>query len=186
MNSGQTSPRRAFALQKYLLLHSQHDALKKELHQTTSSVPSITHTPSSSSDISQRSSNSSTRSSSVDCEERCVSQTPFPTSISHHQRVPMISSDELIESLRTPFPPPETDENVSQDLHGNVQELRKVNEQIKRTLTDLLNCDEAKSDIMYRRWVQTRLMDAEKELMRFRSRRWSRGRISSSVPSPCL
>jgi hypothetical protein len=35
----QKSPERAFALQKYLILHSQHDALQKHINQVTASIP---------------------------------------------------------------------------------------------------------------------------------------------------
>jgi len=42
--------------------------------------------------------------------------------------------------------------------------LKNVNQQIKSTLTDLLNCESVRRDQRYRMWVQTRLMDAEKEL----------------------
>ena len=39
-----------------------------------------------------------------------------------------------------------------------------VNQQIKATLTELLNCEGVKQDRRYCVWVQRRLMDAEKEL----------------------
>jgi len=48
--------------------------------------------------------------------------------------------------------------------------LQNVNEQIKCTLTDLLNCKGVRGDGRYRMWVQTRLMGAEKELTGSRSR----------------
>ena len=44
------------------------------------------------------------------------------------------------------------------------KKLKNVNEQIKCTLTDLLNCEGVWGDRRYRMWVETRLMDAEKEL----------------------
>ena len=39
-----------------------------------------------------------------------------------------------------------------------------VNQQIKATLTELLNCEGVKQDRWYCVWVQMRLMDAEREL----------------------
>jgi hypothetical protein len=70
-------------------------------------------------------------------------------------------------------------ENVSSLLgviHDNVRsedkekedELNNINKEIKSTLTNLLNCDGVKDDRRYRSWVQTRLMDIEKELLQFR------------------
>lgn len=49
--------------------------------------------------------------------------------------------------------------------------LNKLNGQIKCTLTDLLNCEGVKSDRRYSKWVQTRLIDTEKELKEFRRER---------------
>jgi hypothetical protein len=48
--------------------------------------------------------------------------------------------------------------------------------QIKQTLTDLLNCESVRNDNKYRLWVQTRLMDAEKELKESRVRSFDRRR----------
>jgi len=44
------------------------------------------------------------------------------------------------------------------------QKLLNVNQQIKTTLTELLNCESVRGDRKYRMWIQSRLMDAEKEL----------------------
>jgi len=51
--------------------------------------------------------------------------------------------------------------------------LYEISQQIKTTLTELLNCDSVKRDRMFRAWVQARLMDAEHELKRQRKRRSS-------------
>jgi hypothetical protein len=42
--------------------------------------------------------------------------------------------------------------------------LLNVNQQIKATLTELLNCESVRGDREYRMWIQTRLMEAEREL----------------------
>lgn len=44
------------------------------------------------------------------------------------------------------------------------RKLVQVNQQIKTTLTELLNCESVRSDRLYSVWVQSRLMDAEREL----------------------
>jgi hypothetical protein len=53
---------------------------------------------------------------------------------------------------------------------GEMQ-IRDVNLQIKSTLTELLNCESVRSDESSRMWVQSRLMDAERELRGSRKRR---------------
>jgi hypothetical protein len=45
--------------------------------------------------------------------------------------------------------------------------LNNLRAKIKTALTNLLNCAEVKND-RYRMWVQTRLMDTEKESAEFR------------------
>lgn len=72
---------------------------------------------------------------------------------------------------------------VDESTLGLIQEdewkLKNVNQQIKTTLTELLNCESVKSDRKYRMWVQSRLMDAEKELKDCRSRSCERRRSGS-------
>lgn len=58
------------------------------------------------------------------------------------------------------------------EIEQDEMKLKSVNQQIKNTLTELLNCESVRGDRRYRMWVQTRLMDAERELKteRMRSR----------------
>ena len=58
--------------------------------------------------------------------------------------------------------------------------LCDVNEGIKRTLTELLNCEATRGEDnrQFRAWVQTRLMEAERELRRGRRRRSAGGAYS--------
>jgi len=51
--------------------------------------------------------------------------------------------------------------------------LYEINQQIKATLTELLNTDSVKHDYKFRAWIQGRLMDAEMEMRRQRRRRSS-------------
>jgi len=51
------------------------------------------------------------------------------------------------------------------------QKLYEINQQIKATLTELLNTDSVKADDKFRVWLQGRLMDAEVEMRRQRRRR---------------
>ena len=68
------------------------------------------------------------------------------------------------------------DESILGEIEEDEMKLKSVNQQIKSTLTDLLNCESVKGDRRYRAWVMTRLMDAEKELKTSRSRSCERRR----------
>lgn len=49
--------------------------------------------------------------------------------------------------------------------------LFAINEGIKRSLTELLNCETVRSDQAFRQWIMTRLLEVEKELRMGRRRR---------------
>jgi hypothetical protein len=67
--------------------------------------------------------------------------------------------------------PTMTDESGRMDeIEEDETKLKMVNQQIKTTLTELLNCESVRGDRRYRMWVQTRLMDAERELKRDHTR----------------
>jgi len=51
--------------------------------------------------------------------------------------------------------------------------LYEINQQMKATLTELLNTDAVKNDDKFRFWIQGRLMDTEAEMRRQRRRRSS-------------
>jgi len=57
--------------------------------------------------------------------------------------------------------------------HADETKLHETTQQIKATLTELINCESVKHDDKFRQWVQARLMDAEQELRRQRRRRSS-------------
>ncbi|KAL1888416.1 hypothetical protein Cpir12675_006175 [Ceratocystis pirilliformis] len=57
------------------------------------------------------------------------------------------------------------------DVQAEERRLSDVNEDIKRTLTELLNCDDVRKDSNRRMWVQSRLMETERELRSGRRRR---------------
>jgi len=63
---------------------------------------------------------------------------------------------------------------------GEIEEdeikLKDVNQQIKSTLTALLNCESVRGDRRYRNWIQTRLMDTEQELKKSRCQSRNRRR----------
>ena len=57
-----------------------------------------------------------------------------------------------------------SDASASDEALEEERKLTQVNQQIKTTLTELLNCESVKQDRLYSVWVQSRLMDAEREL----------------------
>jgi hypothetical protein len=57
------------------------------------------------------------------------------------------------------------------ELEAKEQRLSGVNEDIKRALTELLNCRVVWDDCQLRMWVQRRLMETEKELRSGRRKR---------------
>ena len=175
INPSQKEPERAFALQKYLLLHSQHDALHKHLTQITTSVPTTAvASPSHSPDRLRHAS----LSSSPGSDSGYLSSSP-PTSVPHHHRSGSLSYGRpqrpMMRTRRSSLPTV-IDQTVVGEIEEDQMKLKNVNQQIKATLTELLNCESVRADNRYRTWVQTRLMDAERELKRTKSRSCERRR----------
>ena len=168
-NPTQKPPERAYALQKYLRLHSQHDALQKHLTQITTSVP--TTSPSRSSDRYRF----SPLSSSPASDSGSIFSSP-PTPIRQHHRTGSMPHQRPQMRTRRSSIPAVIDESILGEIEEDELKLKDINQQIKSTMTDLLNCESVKDDRRYRTWVMTRLMDAEKELKINRSRSSERRR----------
>jgi hypothetical protein len=186
-NPTQESPERGFALQKYLLLHLQHDALQRHLDS-----------------LSQASSTAATSSSGSPLSGSPPLPAYFSTSYHNHQHKRHVRSSTFSNSFIPELPQstnhdspdaPPSRPNFKQrrsslpsnltvtpalsEIEEEEQKLQDVNQQIKTTLTELLNCESVRGDWRYRMWVQTRLMDAERELKVCRSRSRSRRRSSA-------
>ncbi|KFA77274.1 hypothetical protein S40288_01318 [Stachybotrys chartarum IBT 40288] len=143
-----------FALQKYMMLQEQHEELCVHLdqmrprHSSAGSLSTITSP-----------STSPTRAS--------FSPSPRKHSRSRqHTKAAARCSGWQPETLDT-IP----DEETLFEISAEEQRLFGVNESIKRALTELLNCDTVRHDIKMRMWVQTRLMETEKELRSGRRKR---------------
>jgi hypothetical protein len=65
------------------------------------------------------------------------------------------------------------DEETLYEISAEERRLFDVDEGIKRALTELLNCDSVRHDRSMRLWVQSRLMETEKQLRSCRRRRGS-------------
>jgi hypothetical protein len=169
----QKEPERAFALQKYLLLHSQHDALQKQLSQisTSGSSDRLRHA--------SLSSYSST--SSSDSENGSPTSPTNPPRLSHRSGSESYLEPQHTLAERRASLPAVIEESIMTEIAEGELKLKNVNQQIKTTLTELLNCGSVREDQRYRMWVQTRLMDAERELKGSRIRNSGRRRSEDAT-----
>ncbi|KAI1767141.1 hypothetical protein GGR53DRAFT_144473 [Hypoxylon sp. FL1150] len=153
-----------FAMQKYLLLQNQHEELRQYMHDL---CPSYTN----SSTAVTSPSVSPTRSSSGSPSFSKIS--PSPPSRNHHRRSSQSSthSSGYYRCNSQTQLEPVLDESLIVEMAVGEQRLFDVNEGLKRALTELLNCDTVRKDQAMRTWVQTRLMDTERELRSGRRRR---------------
>ena len=166
MNPVRKEAERGLALQKYLLLHSQHDALQKHLSKITPAV----QIPQSSEKARHAS-----LSSSPGSDEGYLSSSP---TFRHHQRAGSVPRHRPMLKQRRSSLPATIDESIIGEMEEDELKIQSVNQQIKSTLTELLNCQSVRADDRYRKWVQTRLMDTEIELKGTRSRSCGRRRAS--------
>jgi hypothetical protein len=160
-SGSQNSPKGEFALQKYLLLQSQHEDLRQHMHDlcpmyngssTAVTSPSV----------------SPTRSFTVS-PARSQHTSPAPSRNHRRSSAPSTSKSgvySLPSSLAAVL-----DEDLIGEIAADEQKLCDVNEGIKRALTELLNSEAVRKDRAMRTWVQTRLMDTERELRTGRRRR---------------
>ncbi|KAF2739447.1 hypothetical protein EJ04DRAFT_508733 [Polyplosphaeria fusca] len=143
------------ALQKYMLLESQHEVIRRRL---SLQLPSITRMTPASPEFQSLSSPPSGRtsvSSMWSPEPSYTSLYSAPT-----QPVPIQPGVAHRHSI---------DSSYSDDTRKSCE----INQQIKATLTELLNTQSVRSDEKYRAWVQGRLMDAEHNIRRQRRHRSS-------------
>ncbi|KAK5651701.1 hypothetical protein OQA88_11767 [Cercophora sp. LCS_1] len=153
---------RDLALQKYLLLQEQHKSLRQHLDEIRP-LHSFGSTAATSPVASPTRTNSTTSMSSAS-----------PTSPYHHRyhssfrRTSLPSGISWGHGTELETVP---DETTLAEVAMEEAKLCDVNEGIKRTLTELLNCEAVRSDQAFRTWVQCRLMDTERELRSGRRRR---------------
>lgn len=131
-----------------MFLQSQQEVLQRRLSlQVPSDAPFTTPSPSlSSSPTSTRSSFSWSPEPEYYTSTRPIPTQPGMAHHSHHRH----SVD---------YPPSE-----------DARKLSEINQQIKATLTELLNTESVRNDDKYRAWIQERLMDAEHCIRRNRRR----------------
>lgn len=187
-NSDTYHPRfykQAVMLQRYLALHTQQSSIRRQISESSSS-PSPPLSPKSQPSMRASPDMSSSEPSSAG---------PSPTLES--TRLPQLSPPAyaLPQPVNRPSPTrkrsarpsiapiPEDDSLDEFEAPSPTKERAvQINHEIKTTLTDLLNCEAVRNDGKMRLWIQSRLMDAERELKR---QRRTRQRISS-LPTPTI
>lgn len=143
-------------MQKYMKLSNQQDKLRRRLSlQIPSSTPIAVRSPES---ISPSPTNSRTSFTNESYSSSPMSAYPIPAGSFKHRSTSV--------------------DGLPDESH----KLYEVNQQIKATLTGLLNADSVRQDDKFRGWIQGRLMDAELEMRRQRRRRSSVDReIAESI-----
>lgn len=154
------------ALQKYLLLHEQHESLRQHIdelrppHQLqicTSITPSPPTSPT-------RMSHSPGMPGMPGRQAHSFS---LPTRKTSYSGLGGVAGAEL-EGLGH-------HDAALAEVAVEEAKLCDVNEGMKRALTELLNCETVRGDRAFRTWVQCRLMDTERELRSGRRRRSAPG-----------
>lgn len=167
---------RASALQKYLLLNSQREALWKRLESISRSPSSTTSMPSSPA-MSSSSPLTASFPTTYYNQQRYLQHlgtsyaNPLITPVAETlPEAPSQPASAALQTRRSSLPAtPWRMTSSPSELEGEELKLINVNQEIKATLTDLLNCESVRNDKQFRMWIQTRLMDAERELKNSRS-----------------
>ncbi|KAI0543472.1 hypothetical protein F4679DRAFT_568649 [Xylaria curta] len=137
-----------FAMQEYLSLHDQREELCQRLHELCPSSSSSSTTTT----LSSLASTTATSPSVSPTRSLLTPSSSRPDFHVHHAS---------------------QNESLIGEVAAGKQKLYDVNEGMKRALTELLNCEAVRQDRVMRMWVQTRLLETEKELRRGRRRRSS-------------
>lgn len=171
---------RELTLRRYLLLQEEHEIIRHHLDELSAcSTPSTTATTSPVASPTRgaighsrqhRRSDSATRRASAPQFNASRGPARSRTSGRGPQRAPMgliTSADKLvIMEGEDPVMDAAMVEMASEEAR-----LFTINEGIKRSLTELLNCETTRSDQTFRQWVMSRLMEVEQELRVGRRRR---------------
>lgn len=154
---------RELTLRRYLFLQDEHESIRRHLDAlssdksfaststsstTTTSPGSPALSPTRASAFGHRRTDSALRRASTDA--------PRPRCHGRRSRVPDM----------TVVDPVTLAEMLSEEAR-----LFTINEGIKRSLTELLNCETVRGDQALRQWIMTRLLEVEKELRSGRRRR---------------
>lgn len=158
---------RELTLRRYLLLQDEHETIRRHLNALSSDASTSSSTCTSNSTAVTSPALSPTRASAFGGHKRTDSalrrasmDAPRPAPSRCHGRRSRVSPD------MTGVDPTTLAEMLSEEAR-----LFTINEGIKRSLTELLNCDTTRGDPAFRQWIMTRLLEVEKELRSGRRRR---------------
>ncbi|KAF3023547.1 hypothetical protein E8E14_009854 [Neopestalotiopsis sp. 37M] len=147
-----------FAMQRYLLLQGQHEELTQHMYDLCPAYSCASSTVMTSPSLSP------TRSATL---SPLSSKHTSPSRNHRRSSGATRPGSRMASSILEPV----LDEEIMGEMKADEQKLCDVNEGIKRALTELLNSDAVRNDRAMRTWVQTRLMDTERELRTGRRRR---------------
>ncbi|KAL2118728.1 hypothetical protein VTJ04DRAFT_8388 [Mycothermus thermophilus] len=151
------------ALHKYLLLYEQHEFLLQHLNELRPLRQASLCTP-----VSPNPAELPTRRVS------CSADAPvIPRRRAHRNSGGDLSLRSGKSTYRTAIHGDNDNHELSLEEEVALEEAKlcDVNEGMKRALTELLNCETVRADAAFRTWVQSRLMDTERELRSGRRRR---------------
>jgi beta-lactamase class D len=139
-------------MSKYMILSSQQEVIRRRLSLQLPSSPPMP----------------------VSSELNSLASSPTSRSVSLYNWSP---ESEYHTTHPVPTEPDMAHRHSIDDVHSeDTHKLCEINQQIKATLTDLLNTDSARSDEKYRAWIQERLMDTEQQIRKQRRRHSSSNR----------
>lgn len=156
---------RELTLRRYLLLQDEHETIRRHLNALSSDTSASSSACTSSSTAVTSPALSPTRASAFGHKRtdsalrRASMDAPRPSPRCHGRR--SRASPDM-----TGVDPTTLAEMLSEEAR-----LFTINEGIKRSLTELLNCDATRGDQAFRQWIMTRLLEVEKELRSGRRRR---------------
>ncbi|KAK4200906.1 hypothetical protein QBC40DRAFT_64731 [Triangularia verruculosa] len=139
---------RDVALQKYFVLHELHESLRQHLDELRSP-----------------------RSASFFPSPTTTTSSLSPTGVIPEPAAPLSRHQFRSSSIPTIMMKRSGSSGCLGEVAQEEAKLCDVNEGIKRVLTELLNCEAVRGDRAFRTWVQSRLMDTERELRSGRRRR---------------
>ncbi|PSR83934.1 hypothetical protein BD289DRAFT_334211, partial [Coniella lustricola] len=137
------------ALRRYLLLQEEHQSIRRHLDELSTSASSLTTTATTTSPAV-----SPTRPGHVRVDSAARRQ--------HGGAARRAATLELSASM---------DPTMLAQMISEETKLFSVNEGIKRSLTELLNCETVRCDQALRQWIMGRLLEVEQELRVGRRRR---------------
>lgn len=165
---------RDLTLRRYLLLQEEHESIRQHLDAlsatassasgattTTTASPSVSPTRAHGHGLGHKRADSAARRASMP-----LCDAPRPRVHRRRARGPGAPAEDGELAVEDVLDPSTLAEVASEEAR-----LFAINEGIKRSLTELLNCETVRVDQAFRQWIMARLLEVEKELRVGRRRR---------------